>query len=608
LCTPNPGFGLGLRTPHYPDFQRQRQPLDWLEVITDNFLVEGGRPLKMLDFIRRDYPLVMHGVAMSLGSADGLNLAYVQQVKQLAQRVQPLWVSDHLCWSGLGNTVLHDLNPLPYTDEAARRLIAHITQAQDLLQRRLVVENVSSYVSFAHSGATEWEFLSHVAQEADCLLLVDVNNIYVSAFNHGFDPLDYLNALPAHRVQQIHLAGHSRNPTHIIDTHDHPVCSEVWDIYAAACRRFGAVATMIERDDHIPPLPELLAELDQARAIAQANVGTAANVIASVAKQSPVIASEAKQSPPIATDAKPSIFSHCEERERRSNQPEDGSPRHFVPRDDEVVSRCRWKRVALGPELLALQQDWVASVLQDTLPEEAPTLLSLAQSGSDTAHDRLGIYHRAYRLRLCEVLRDSFAKTSAYMGELFDQHASEFAVAQPPALRNLGRYGASVPAFLQQTYPDNPELAELAQLDWDLRSRFDGADAPASGLDALQPNAEGNIPCLTMSSPLHPSVVLRNSQSNAVKLWRAIDDDTEVPEVQLDDSGAGLVVWRWDLQPHFMRLDAAQYRFMQALAEGSSIHDAAQNFADTEVLPTPEVLGAWLQSWLSQGLLRASFS
>ena len=589
LCTPNPGFGLGLRTTHYPDFQRQRQPLDWLAVVTDNFLVEGGRPLKMLDFIRRDYPVVMHGVAMSLGSADGLNLAYVQQVKQLAQRIEPLWVSDHLCWSGLGNTVLHDLNPLPHTDEAARRLIDHITQAQDVLQRRLVVENVSSYVSFAHSGATEWEFLSHVAQEADCLLLVDVNNIYVSAFNHGFDPLDYLNALPAHRVQQIHLAGHSRNAAHIIDTHDRPVCPEVWDVYAAACRRFGAVATMIERDDHIPPLPELLVELDQARAIAQANVGAAANVIASVAKQSPVIASDT-----FSSKATPPPFRHGEERERRSNQTEDGSPRHFVPRDDNTEA----------PALFELQKDWVASVLQDTLPEEAPTLLSLAQSGSDTAHDRLGIYHRAYRLRLCEVLRDSFAKTSAYMGELFDQHASEFAVAQPPALRNLGRYGASLPAFLQQTYPDNPELAELAQLDWDLRSRFDGADALASRLDALQPNAEGNIACLTMTSPLHPSVVLRNSHSNAVKLWRAIDDDTKVPEVQLDDSGAGLVVWRWDLQPHFMRLDAAQYRFMQALAQGSSIHDAAQSFADTEVLSTPEVLGAWLQSWLGQGLLR----
>ena len=550
LCAPNPGYGLGLRTTHYADFQRQRQPLDWLEVITDNFLVEGGRPLQMLDFIRRDYPLVMHGVAMSLGSAEGLNLAYVQQVKQLAQRVEPLWVSDHLCWSGLGNTVLHDLNPLPYTDEAARRLIAHISQAQDVLQRRLVVENVSSYVSFAHSSATEWEFLSHVAQEADCLLLVDVNNIYVSAFNHGFDPLDYLNALPAHRVQQIHLAGHSRNPTHIIDTHDHPVCKEVWDLYAAACRHFGAVATMIERDDHIPPLPELLAELDQARAIAKANVA-------------------------------------------------------LVPRNDESLPQgFAGDHGAHGPALFDLQTDWVASVLQDTLPEEAPTLLSLAQSGSDTAHARLDIYHRAYRLRLCEVLRDSFAKTSAYMGELFEQHASEFAVAQPPAQRNLGRYGAALPAFLHQAYPDNPELWELAQLDWDLRSRFDGANAAALGLEALQPDAQGNVPCLSWAAPLHPSVVLRGSQSNAVKLWRAIDDDTEVPEVHLDNSGAGLVVWRWDLQPHFMRLDPAQYRFMQSLAQGSSIQNAAERFAGTEVLPTPEVLGAWLQSWLSQGFLR----
>ncbi len=562
LCVASPGFGLGLRTPHYPDFQRERQPLDWLEIITDNFLVEGGRPLQMLDFIRRDHPLAMHGVAMSLGSADGLNLAYLQQVKQLADRVQPLWVSDHLCWSGLGNTVLHDLNPLPYTEEAARRLIAHISQAQDILQRRLVVENVSSYVSFAHSGATEWAFLSHVAQEADCLLLVDVNNVYVSAVNHGFDPLDYLNALPAHRVQQIHLAGHSRNPTHIIDTHDHPVCDAVWALYAAACRRFGAVATMIERDDDIPPLPALLAELDQARAIAKANIGTAGSVMASMAK--------------------PSVFCHVEERAQRRN---DGSE---------------------APDLLALQKDWVTSVLQDPLPEEAPALLRLAPSVSDTAHARLGIYHRAYRLRLCEVLRDSFAKTSAYMGELFEQHASEFAVAQPPALRNLGRYGDKLPAFLQQTYPDNLELAELAQLDWDLRTRFDGADVPAFALDALQPDAEGEVACLTMAAPLHPSVVLRHSQSNAVKLWRAIDDDTEVPAVQRDDSGAGLVVWRWHFQPHFMRLDAAQYRFMQALAEGASIQEAAERFADTDVLPTPEVLGAWLQSWLSQGLLRVS--
>ena len=553
LCEASPGFGLGLRTPHYPDFQRQRQPVDWLEVITDNFLVQGGRPLKMLDLIRRDYPVAMHGVAMSLGSADGLDLNYLQKVKQLADRVQPLWVSDHLCWSGVGGTVLHDLNPLPYTEEAARRLIAHISQAQDVLQRRLVVENVSSYVSFGHSSASEWEFLSHVANQADCLLLVDINNIYVSSVNHGFDPLAYLHALPSHRVQQMHLAGHSRYPTHIIDTHDHPVCQEVWNLYAAACSRFGAVATMVERDDQIPPLPELLAELDMARAIAKTHANT-------------------------NTDESPRTVAL-------------GDAVHELP--------------AQGPALLALQNDWMACVLQDPQPVDAPKRLALAQSVSDTPARRFEIYHRAYRLRLCEVLRDSFAKTCAYMGsDLFDEHASVFAVQQAPGERNLGRYGAALPAFFRQIYPDNPELHELAQLDWDLRSRFDGADAPALTLEALVPDDQGDIPCLRISSPLHPSVVLRESRTNVLKIWHAIDDDVEVPDVQHLEVGSGLVVWRWDLQPHFMGLDAAQYRFLQALGAGASIQDVSAHFADTEFLPTPEMLGSWLQSWLSQGMLK----
>jgi uncharacterized protein (UPF0276 family) len=551
----NPGFGLGLRTPHYPDFQRQRQPLDWLEIITDNFLVDGGRPLKMLDAIRRDYPVAMHGVAMSLGSAQGLDRDYLHKVKQLAQRVQPLWVSDHLCWSGAGETVLHDLNPLPYTDEAARRLIDQIAQAQDVLQRRLVEENVSSYVSFAHSAATEWEFLSHVANQADCLLLVDVNNIYVSAVNHGFDPLHYLHALPQHRVQQIHLAGHSRNATHIIDTHDHPVCQEVWDLYAAACQRFGAVATMIERDDLIPPLPELLAELDQARAISKTHVGV----------DSPAVMAQ-----------------------------------HIQPSRLTAVSTP-------GPGLHSLQNAWTDAVLQADVPAEVTQSLCLAESGSDTAHERWGIYHRAYRLRLCEVLRESFAKTCAYMGsDLFDAHATDFVLQQPPTERNLGRYGAALPAFLQQTYPDNPELPALAQLDWDLRSRFDTADAPASTIQALAPQSDGEIPCLSMASPLHPSVVLRDSRTPAHTIWRAIDDDVDVPEEQFLEDGGGLVVWRWDMQPHFMRVDAAQYAFLKALAGGDAIGVVSQRFAETNVLTSPEVLGAWLQSWLSQGLLRAT--
>ncbi len=268
LTQPSPGFGLGLRTVHYPDFLATPQRVDWLEIISDNYLVPGGKPMRMLDGIRKHYPMAMHGVALSIGSVDGPSPSYLNQLKQLVDRVEPLWVSDHLCWTGVHGRQLHDLMPLPYTDEALDLVVRHVQQVQEVLGRRLVLENVSSYVSFAQSHMTEWDFVRAVCERADCLLLLDVNNIYVSSVNHGFDAQAYLDAMPAHRIQQIHLAGHTHNGDHIIDTHDHPVADPVWDLYAHACKRFGQVATMIERDDHIPPLAELLDELDVARAIA----------------------------------------------------------------------------------------------------------------------------------------------------------------------------------------------------------------------------------------------------------------------------------------------------------------------------------------------------
>jgi uncharacterized protein (UPF0276 family) len=268
LTRSSPGFGLGLRTAHYADFLAQPQRVDWLEVISDNYLVPGGKPMRMLDSIRERYPMAMHGVAMSVGSVGGLDAAYLKQLRQLVDRIEPLWVSDHLCWTGVHGRQLHDLMPLPYTEEALGVVVRNVRQAQDALGRRLVLENVSSYVHFKQSRMSEWDFISAVCEEADCLLLLDVNNIYVSSVNHGFDPLDYLNHVPAHRVQQIHLAGHTDHGDHIIDTHDHPVAASVWDLYAHACRRFGQVATMIERDDRIPPLGELIEELDHARTVA----------------------------------------------------------------------------------------------------------------------------------------------------------------------------------------------------------------------------------------------------------------------------------------------------------------------------------------------------
>ena len=264
------GFGLGLRTVHYEALlDSHRGCVSWLEVLTENYLVPGGRPLDFLRRLGEHYSLVLHGVSLSIGSTDPLNLDYLRQVRDLAARCEAKWISDHLCWTGVDGINLHDLLPLPYTEESLLHVTARIAQCQDFLGRRLVIENVSSYLSYASSEMTEWEFLAELTRRADCLLLLDLNNIHVSATNHGFDAYEYLNALPVDRVQQIHLAGHTRHGALLIDTHDAPVAEPVWQLYDAALRRFGPVSTMIERDDNIPSLDVLLEELQRARSAAR---------------------------------------------------------------------------------------------------------------------------------------------------------------------------------------------------------------------------------------------------------------------------------------------------------------------------------------------------
>jgi len=267
LLQPNLGFGLGLRSEHYLDLIEHQQPVDWLEILSENYMIAGGKPLYYLDKICERYPVVMHGVSLSIGSADPLNQTYLHDLKKLAQRVKPQWISDHLCWTGTNGINLHDLMPLPYTDEALQHLVERINKVQDFLGQRILLENVSSYLTYQHSTISEWEFLSAIAQQADCLILLDINNIHVSAHNHGFNSLTYLAALPAERIQQIHLAGHLNKGDYSIDTHDHDIIDSVWELYAESLRRFGPISTMIERDDDIPPLNILLDELQKARTI-----------------------------------------------------------------------------------------------------------------------------------------------------------------------------------------------------------------------------------------------------------------------------------------------------------------------------------------------------
>lgn len=263
------GFGLGLRPNHYQHVIERKPAIDWFEVISENFMVDGGKPRYYLDEIRKHYPLALHGVSLSIGSTDPLDRDYLRALKQLAQDIEPVWISDHLCWTSVGGVNSHDLLPLPYNEAALVHVVERVDQVQEALGRRILLENVSSYLSYTFDEMKEWEFLSEVARRADCLLLLDVNNIYVSSRNHDFDPTEYIRNIDPDRVQQIHLAGHTDNGDHLIDTHDHDVPDPVWDLYRYCLGKIGPVSTMIERDDDIPQFESLEAELNLARSIAQ---------------------------------------------------------------------------------------------------------------------------------------------------------------------------------------------------------------------------------------------------------------------------------------------------------------------------------------------------
>ena len=279
MSRPFLGFGLGLRTEHYDYIEEHKPDVDWFEILSENYMVPGGKPLDHLDKIRTDYPMVMHGVSLSIGSTDPLNKNYLKDLKQLIKRVEPHWISDHLCWTGVNDTNSHDLLPLPYNENTIKHVVDRVSQVQDFLGQRILLENLSSYVTYKNSEMTEWDFFNEIAKQADCHILLDINNIFVSAHNHNFDPEDYLKGIDVDRVMQFHLAGHSYHGEMIVDTHDHDVCDPVWSLYATALKRFGAVSTMIERDDDIPEFQQLRKELAIAEDIAAKTLSADEQVI-----------------------------------------------------------------------------------------------------------------------------------------------------------------------------------------------------------------------------------------------------------------------------------------------------------------------------------------
>jgi uncharacterized protein len=264
---PDLGVGIGLRVPHYPHILNERPATDFFEVISENFMVDGGKALYHLDRVLEHYPVIQHGVSLGIGSPNGPSSQYLDRLKQLVQRVQPAWLSDHLCWTGSGNAHLHDLLPLPYTRDMIRRVVERARRIQDFLGVPLALENTSSYMSFRQSEMSEWEFISEVVEQADIGLLFDVNNVYVSAYNHGFDAYDFLRNLPHERIVQVHVAGHSNLGRYILDTHNGDVIEPVWELYRATIEQCGAVSTLVEWDEDIPDFTVVNALAEKARAV-----------------------------------------------------------------------------------------------------------------------------------------------------------------------------------------------------------------------------------------------------------------------------------------------------------------------------------------------------
>jgi hypothetical protein len=273
IMRPDLGHGVGLRPKHFGGFFDGRPPVDWVEATSENFMAPGGRPIAVLEKVRRDIPVALHGVSLSIGAVDPLNADYLADLRDLIRRIDPALVSDHLCWGSHGGRYAHDLWPLPYTEEAVAHVVARLTMVQETLGRQILLENISSYVCYRDSTMPEWEFLAAVAERADCGILLDVNNVYVSSENHGFDSRKYIASVPASRVAEIHLAGHTDKGTYLLDSHDAAVASEVWDLYGYTLQQLGRVPTLIEWDDQIPELDVLVAESRKAASVAAQVLG-----------------------------------------------------------------------------------------------------------------------------------------------------------------------------------------------------------------------------------------------------------------------------------------------------------------------------------------------
>lgn len=544
FALPYLGFGMGLRHQHYDYIFSNLPKIGWFEVISENFMDTGGKPQRMLAKIRESYPVVMHGVSLSIGTIDPLNSEYLKKLKDLAIWAKPAWISDHLCWTGVAHKNTHDLLPVPYTEEALKHIIQRIKEVQDFLERPILMENPSTYLEFRDSQMPEWEFICRMAEEADCGLLLDINNIYVTCYNHRLDPKQYIDAISENRVVQIHLAGHENKGEYIIDTHEGHVIDEVWALYKYAMSKLGEVSTMIEWDANIPDFPVVMAEVEKAKTMAKSGV-------------------RLNELPDLAEDYNRNIITKPI-----------AYNRHLWWLQDAILAGDNGKSAA---------NDWVV---------DKPRLLP---------KDQLYIYIDAYRARLHEVLSDDLPALRKYLGgKLLDKLLYEYIENTPSSNFNISRYIIGLPQFIKQKNKvmkngGRKEISyEIALLEMELSRIFDLGESKS--LNSQKFSSINPEDLLRLKFRPRTALKLLEFDYNVNSYYNNIMAGKKAPSIKKNKNF--LAVYRHEDKLWRLELEKEEYQLLKILFAGNTLEEALEKINGED----EEVVSANLQSWFSKWL------
>lgn len=543
------GCGVGLRSEHYAEVLENRPEMDWFEAISENFMDTGGRPFHILGRVREHYPVALHGVSLSIGSVDPINLKYLERLKALADRIEPFIVSDHLCWTGVEGQQTHDLLPLPFTEEALAHIIRRASQVQDYLKRPILLENVSSYVTYRHSTIPEWEFLSEAARRSGCGILLDLNNIYVNARNHQFDPLKYLEAIPRDKVGQFHLAGHTDMGEFLFDTHSGEVIDPVWDLYRAALVKWGKVSTLIEWDENIPEFRRLAEEAGRARKLYN----------------------EAALNPGGG-------------------------------RIEKAAENLETTKLSSSGTALDAAQKWFKRRIlpYGAAEKEGPESL-LNPQGSASGEERLSVYANGYAARMTEALKEVYEAVHLVLGEdPFHRAAARYASGFPSLEYNLSLAGRHFPLFLAADGLTSklPFLPDLAGLEWKVAEAFHAFDFPpltAESVQSIPPEQWENI-----IFEFQPSMKLLASMWPVFDIWIARKRPADQIKVELKDRPQCVLVYRHALEVRCVLISRPQFDLLAKLKNGISLGRACEDFEDAEETPP---LQEWFSQWIQAGMI-----